>query len=164
MTEMQAAIGRIQLRRMDEWTVARNRNADAIADALVPFARPDGAVRIPEFRACNQIGGEQDTGSSHARYKYYVYIRPEALSEGWSRDRIVREIAASGVPCFQGSCSEIYLERAFEGTRWRPERSLPVARELGETSLMFLVHPTLAAREMEQTGDAIREVLAQAEL
>jgi dTDP-4-amino-4,6-dideoxygalactose transaminase len=162
MTEMQAAIGRIQLRRMAEWTVARNRNAEAIAAALAPFAGPDGAVRIPEFRVSNQIGGERDTGSSHAKYKYYVYVRREALSEGWSRDRIVQEITTRGVPCFQGSCSEIYLEPAFEGTRWRPERSLSVARELGETSLMFLVHPTLAAREIELTGDAIREVLAQA--
>jgi len=162
MTEMQAAIGRIQLRRMGEWTLARNRNADAITCALAPFAGPDGAVRIPEFQGSSEHDGEEDDGSRHARYKYYAYIRPEALSEGWSRDRIVKEIAARGVPCFQGSCSEIYLEPAFEGTCWRPERSLPVARELGETSLMLLVHPTLGTREMEQTGNAIREVLGQA--
>ena len=162
MTEMQAAIGRIQLRRLHDWTIARNRNADAIADALAPFAGSEGAVRIPEFRARSQIVGEHDTGSRHARYKYYAYIRPEALSGGWSRDRIVQEITARGVPCFQGSCSEIYLEPAFAGTPWRPERSLPVARELGETSIMFLVHPTLGSGEMVKTGDAIRDVLAQA--
>ncbi len=161
MTEMQAAIGRIQLRRMGEWTAARNRNADAITRALSPFAGPDGAVRIPDFPGA-EVGGERDDGSRHARYKYYAYVRPAALSEGWSRDRIVQEIVARGVPCYQGSCSEIYLEPAFDGTGWRPEQPLPVARELGGTSLMFLVHPTLGPREMEQTGTAIREVLAQA--
>lgn len=161
MTEMQAAIGRVQLRRIEEWTVARNRNADAITRALAPFAGRNGSVRIPRLPADND-GSELGTGSRHARYKYYAYIRQEALCEGWSRDRIVQEISERGVPCFQGSCSEIYLEPAFDGTGWRPERSLPVARELGETSLMFLVHPTLAVRDMEQTGSTIREIFAQA--
>src|SRR5690606_25350982 len=90
MTEMQAAIGRIQLRRMDEWAFARNRNADAIACALAPFAEANGAVRIPEFRVSPQGDGEADF--RHARYKYYVHIRPEALSEDWNRDRIVKEV------------------------------------------------------------------------
>lgn len=162
MTEMQAAIGRIQLQRIHAWTVARNRNADAIAQALAPFAGPDGAVRVPKLRACSKMDDEVDAVTTHARYKFYVFVRPEALSEGWTRDRIVEEVCARGIPCFQGSCSEIYLERAFEGTGWRPESPLRVAHELGETSMMFLVHPTLTNRELEQTKDAIREVLAQA--
>lgn len=158
ITEMQAAIGRVQLRRMREWTGARNRNADAIGRALAPFSGPDGAVRIPEFRASRT----EDAASVHARYKYYAYIRPDALSEGWSRDRIVEEITARGVPCYQGSCSEIYLERAFDGTGWRPEAPLPVARELGATSVMFLVHPTLTERDSEHMADVIREVFTKA--
>lgn len=161
MQEMQAAIGRIQLRRMGAWTAARNRNADAIEAALAPFAGPDGPVRIAAFHAGSAVDG-RETGSVHARYKYYAYVRPGALAEGWSRDRIIDEIAARGVPCYQGTCSEIYLERAFEGTPWRPRTPLPVARELGRTSLMFLIHPTLTAGDMERTANAIREVLAAA--
>ncbi|MCZ2406885.1 MAG: aminotransferase, partial [Burkholderiales bacterium] len=98
----------------------------------------------------------------HAWYKFYAYVRPENLAPGWSRDRIVAEIEALGVPCYQGSCSEVYLEKAFDGTPWRPARRLPVARELGETSLMFLVHPTLTAAELDRTGAAIAQVLARA--
>src|SRR3546814_18758156 len=79
----------------------------------------------------------------HAAYKCYVFVEPEQLAQGWNRDRIVQEINARGVPCYQGSCSEVYLERAFDGTDWRPAQPLPVAPELGETSLMFLVQPTL---------------------
>jgi len=98
----------------------------------------------------------------HAQYKYYVYLRPENLKPGWNRDQILDEINERGVPCYQGSCSEVYLERAFDGTGWRPEKRLPVAKHLGETSLMFLVHPTLTVGEVEKTAQVIIEVLERA--
>jgi len=151
MLEMQAAIGRIQLRRMAEWTAQRTRHAQAIWAAC----RPHPAVRVPDFDALAP-------GSVHGHYKCYVYVRPDRLAAGWSRDRIVDAIMACGVPCYQGSCSEVYLEKAFDGTGWRPAERLAVARQLGETSLMFLVHPTLTAQEVDTTCEAIRQVLKEA--
>lgn len=65
-----------------------------------------------------------------------------------------------GVPCFSGSCSEIYLEKAFDGLR--PLERLPIAHELGETSLMFLVHPTLSDNDMHIIAQAVSEVMIQA--
>jgi dTDP-4-amino-4,6-dideoxygalactose transaminase len=100
--------------------------------------------------------------SRHAHYKCYVYVQPDRLADGWSRDRIVEAIDAAGVPCYQGSCSEVYLEKAFDHTGWRPAERLPVARRLGETSLMFLVHPTLTAAEIDRTCEVIDRVLRQA--
>ena len=90
-------------------------------------------------------------------------MHPERLAPGWSRDRIIEAINAEGVPCFQGSCSEVYLEKAFDGTPWRPAERLPVARELGETSLMFLVHPSLTPAEIQKTASVITEVLRTAQ-
>jgi dTDP-4-amino-4,6-dideoxygalactose transaminase len=98
----------------------------------------------------------------HAYYKYYVFVRPEALRAGWSRDRILAEITARGVPCFSGSCSEIYLEKAFP-PEWRPRERLAVARELGETSLMFLVHPTLTEEHIRATCAAVEKVMSTAQ-
>jgi dTDP-4-amino-4,6-dideoxygalactose transaminase len=97
-----------------------------------------------------------------AHYKCYVYVQPERLAPGWSRDRIIETINAEGVPCYQGSCSEVYLEKAFDGTGWRPEVRLPVAKELGETSVMFLVHPTLTQAEVDKTCEAVRRVMRMA--
>lgn len=148
MTEMQAVIGRIQLQRMPAWTEARQRNTQAITDACSEFE----LVRTPEVPSY----------MAHACYKHYCFIRPEKLKDGWTRDRIVSEIVEKGVPCFQGSCSEVYLEKAFDNTGWRPEQSLPVAKELGETSLMFLVHPTLTEREVEKTIETLKHVLSLA--
>jgi len=149
MTEMQAAIGRIQLGRMDDWHAKRRANAESLTAA----ARNLATLRVPEV----------PDAVEHAWYKYYVFVRPEALKDGWSRDRMMAEIVARGVPCYSGSCSEVYLEKAFEGTGFRPPERLPVAKELGETSLMFLVHPTLTEAEIARTGEVLAEVAREAQ-
>lgn len=148
MMEMQAVIGRIQLRRMPDWHATRLANCEriwAVAETLK-------GLRVPEV--------PQEV--AHAGYKCYVFVESAELAEGWCRDRILGEISARGVPCFSGSCSEVYLEKAFDGTGWRPAERLPVARELGETSLMFLVHPTLTVAEIEQTCAVLAEVMTAA--
>lgn len=149
MLEVQAVIGRIQLKRMTQWHALRAANARRYADALAPFP---SAVRVPE----------PDTSLTHAWYRFYAYVRPEGLKNGWSRDRIVQEATTRGVPLFQGTCSEVYRERAFDGTPFRPGQRLPVAAELGETSLMFLAHPTLTDDDVERIVGVVTEVLADA--
>jgi len=151
MLEMQGVIGRIQLKRMADWTAKRTKNANAIWEACRGFS----AMRVPVFKS---YGGD----SLHAHYKCYVYVNKAQLAEGWTRDRIVDEINALGIPCYQDSCSEVYLEKAFDGTGWRPESRLPVAKDLGETALMFLVHPTLTDDEILKTCDAIDHVMIKA--
>jgi dTDP-4-amino-4,6-dideoxygalactose transaminase len=160
MLEMQAVLGRIQLRRMSDWSVARARNAQAIWAACAEFA----ALRVPQVRCASCPGNCAVAGASceHAHYKCYAYVQPECLAAGWTRDRIVEAIMAEGVPCYHGSCSEVYLEKAFDGTGWRPEVRLPVAKVLGETSVMFLVHPTLTQAEIDKTCEVIRKVMVQA--
>jgi dTDP-4-amino-4,6-dideoxygalactose transaminase len=148
MMEVQGVIGRIQLRRMPDWSKARMANAGKIWEC----AKELKGLRVP-------VPGQ---GIGHAAYKCYVFVEPGALRPEWSRDRILGAIMERGVPCFSGSCSEVYLEKAFDGTHWRPEPHLSVARELGETSLMFLVHPTLSAAEIEKTCQALKDVMALA--
>lgn len=148
MMEMQAAIGRIQLQRMPAWHEERTRNANAIWRTALALP----GLRVPEVPA----------DIDHAAYKCYVFIEPQALKADWSRDRILNEINALSVPCYSGSCSEVYLEKAFDDTGWRPQERLPVARELGDTSLMFLVHPGLTADEIERTCAALTQVMRQA--
>ena len=148
MLETQGVLGRIQLRLMDQWQSARLSNARRIwaaADELAGLRVP----AIPEDYV-------------HAAYKCYVFVKPEALKAGWTRDRILNEIVARGVPCFSGSCSEVYLEKAFDNTQWRPQERLPVAKQLGETSLMFMVHPTLTSAEIDKTCQVLSDVMREA--
>ncbi len=148
MLEMQAAIGRIQLGRLPDWTARRTQHARRISTAAAGYP----ALRVPV--PCDQL--------THAYYRQYAYVRPDRLRPGWDRDRIVDAVVSRGVPCYQGSCSEVYLEKAFDGTGMRPVHRLPTARQLGETSVMFLVHPTLAESEIDKTCAVLEEVLAQA--
>ena len=148
LTEMQAAIGRIQLQRMPEWKAARQANARRIWLA----ATESPGLRVPQV----------PDHIEHAAYKCYVFVEPEQLAEGWGRDRIIGEMVKRGVPCFSGSCSEVYREKAFAGTGWRPQQPLPVVRELNHTSLMFLCHPTLTDDEIDKTCRVMQEVMDEA--
>ena len=140
MTEMQAAIGRIQLKRMSDWQNKRINNANKIWNA----AKKCKILRVPI--PPNHI--------EHAAYKCYVFLKSDLNI----RNKIMYEINKKGVPCYSGSCSEVYLEKAFENTGLRPPKRLPIARQLGETSLMFMVHPTLTEKEIQKTCNVLVEV------
>jgi dTDP-4-amino-4,6-dideoxygalactose transaminase len=147
MTEVQAAVGRVALRHLDEWVTKRRQNADSWKDGLKNLK----AVRLTL----------PPDSIYHSYYKYYVFIVPAMLRPDWSRDRIMCEINDAGVPCSVGSCSEIYLERAFESAGIACE-TLPNARELGLTSLMFQVHPTLSEEDTRYMIGVARNVIAKA--
>ncbi len=149
MLEMQAAIGRVQLRNIASWTARRTEIAQRIASTLNAFPC---AVRVPMPRK----------GATHAFYRLYAYVIEQGLKTGWDRDRIVAEIVARGVPVFQGTCSEVYREKAFNGTAWRPVQRLPNALRLGETSMMFLTHPTITDAQIDRVCDTVFAVLTEA--
>ena len=146
LTEMQSALGRVLLRKLDAQVEKRRHHATMMTAAF---------ANIPGLRTT-----VPPSDVYHSYYKYYVFVRPEALLAGWNRDRIINSVTAEGVPCFSGSCSEIYLEKAFDGIG--PAQRLPVARQLGETSLMFLVHPTLSDNDIRETILAVRKVMGHA--
>lgn len=149
MLEVQAVIGRIQLGRMEGWTHRRTAIAARIAAMLDAFA---GAIRIPRPPA----------NMRHAYYRLYGYIRPDGLKPSWDRNRIIDELTRRGVQVMHGSCAEVYLEKAFNDTGLRPATRLPVARELGETSVCFLVHPTMSDEEVNATNSALQAVFGEA--
>lgn len=146
MTEMQAAIGRRQLAKLPAWIARRRANVARLTAGL---------RRLPGLRLTTP---PPEAGLAY--YKYYAFVRPDRLAAGWNRDRILAEIVACGVPCFSGSCPEIYRERAFEGAQ--PRTELPIARELGETSLMFLVDHTLDGADMAAVVAATNAAMARA--
>jgi len=151
MTEIQSSIGRSQLKKLDSWNKKRNRNALILKSACNRYPK---LLRTP---VCEEH-------SKHAYYKFYTYINLEGMKKKWTRSRIINEISKLGVSCFEGSCPEIYLESAFKNTNFKPKRRLPNAKELGETSLMFLCHPTLTVEDMKQMGNVVNKVLQKASL
>ncbi|MBI38533.1 MAG: aminotransferase [Leptospiraceae bacterium] len=147
MTEIQGAIGRIQLRKLDGW-VQRRRT---ISNQIRSVAAKLPGLRVPVILR----------DAEHAFYRCYLFVEMAALHPGWNRDLIKERISAKGVPCFEGSCSEVYLESAFRAMPVSNIR-LPVARRLGETSLAFLVHPTLTQNDILLTLEALQSVMIEA--
>jgi len=148
MTEIQSAIGRYQLECMPDWSAKRKHNAETIWAAAADIP----GLRVPQMPAHIE----------HAAYKCYLFVQISSLSSSWSRDRIIAEINNLGVPCYSGSCSEVYLEKAFDNQPGKPAQRLPVAVELGESSLMFLVHPNLNEDEILRTIEALSTVMKSA--
>lgn len=148
MTEMQAAIGRVALGKLENWVAIRRANADTLRRRLSSLP----SLRIP--RPPRSI--------EHSYYKFYAFLRPEYLKPGWTPDRVLAAIQAEGISCGAGVCPEIYREKLFQERGIGPKAPLPAAQELGQTSLMFLVHPTLGERDMLDTAAAIEKVLTAA--
>ena len=144
MSEMQAAIGRKQLRRMEQWSSARRENARRIRETAAKLP----GLRVPEI----------PPWAEHAAYKCYVFVYESALHSTWDSDRIMAAINDRGVPCYSGSSSEVYREKALMDRGLGPKHRLPIARQLCETSLMFLVHPTLTAEHIDRTCNVLAEV------
>jgi dTDP-4-amino-4,6-dideoxygalactose transaminase len=150
MTEMQAAIGRVQLGKLDDWIERRRRNAALLEEILAPLE----ALHVPRPAA----------HESHARYRFYFFVHPERLRPGQDRDAIMSALQADGVPCAQGSCPEIYREAAFRDTDMAPPRRLPVARQLAETALTLPVHHTLDADEVRAMGERVATTVRAASI
>lgn len=148
MTEMQAAIGRLQLRKLPGWVESRRRHAELLDEGLAGVPAVQMAKPGPDFH--------------HAYYKYYFHLQPDALKPDWDKPRILKAILAEGVACFSGSCSEIYREKAFRSAGLGPKEPLPNASRLSETSLMLLVHPTLAEADLARTARAVGKIMRQA--
>lgn len=145
MTEMQAAIGLVQLGKLDDWHARRRANAGRIAKTLAGYR----FMRVP------MPPGTID----HAWYRLYAFVVEDALPGGWSRDRLLSALEENGLPAFSGSCPEIYREKAFDGCDLRPPQPLPVAQELGRSSLAFLVHPTLTEADLGVIGRRLEKVM-----
>lgn len=148
MTEMQAVIGRIQLKKLSSWSQTRNENATTLADGLKEVR----GIKVPM----------PPSDVRHAWYKFYCMLEPEKLQVGWSHQRIIEAINAEGIPCLSGSCYEIYREKAFLDSGYGPPKPLENAAFMANRSLMFLVHPTLGKKEMMETVAAVGKVMKSA--
>jgi len=148
LTEMQSAIGRLQLAKLDEWVEARNRNAAMLFEGL---------TGIDALRVCRPVDNIR-----HAYYRFYAFIDEAKLRPEWNRERIIMAVSEQGIPCFQGSCGEIYREKAFTENGLSPAERFPIARALDGSSICFLVHPTLSSDNITDTIAVVREVLTSA--
>lgn len=148
LSEMQSAIGRVQLGKVERWLAQRRANAAHYAAGL-------GAI---SGLRCAAPGPD----ALHAWYKYYVYVRPERLRAGWDRDRILAAAWTRGLPCWQGSCGELYREQVFVAAGAVPAAPLPAAQALARSALMLPLHPGITPEQIDEICSGIGEIMAEA--
>ena len=142
MTEMQAAIGLCQLRKLDDWVDRRARNSAIMQDAL----RGLRGVRVPS------------TPAGHAHYRCMAYAHASA-----DRPKLLAALVRAGLQANIGSCSEIYREPIFAQHGLAPTNALPVAHALGETSIALVVHHTIDEVTMHRHASEVRSALESAD-
>ena len=55
-----------------------------------------------------------------------------------------------------------YLEKCFQDAGYFPMKRLENARELGDTSLMFLVDPSISEQNLSKYAEEIKKILIRA--
>ena len=148
LTETQSKVGRIQLSKLDNWLKKRNKFAMQIYNIAYSFDSIR-KIKIPK-------------NIKHSFYRCYLFIEPKKLKPNWNRNKIMNKINLLGVPCFIGSCPEIYLEKAFKAKFKTSQKRLKNARQLGDTSIAFLVHPNMTVKDIKKTCNALKKVLKEA--
>jgi dTDP-4-amino-4,6-dideoxygalactose transaminase len=151
MTEFQAAIGIKQLAKLKEWIECRNGHARAIIEGLRKF----DFIDIPSL--------PQSEGNINAYYRLYAKINSNKLIAGKNsnefRDLLINQMNAEQVPCFFGSCSEIYREKVFVDLGYSPKDRLSNASGWADNGFCFLTHPTITAEQLNRMCNSIEFVL-----
>jgi dTDP-4-amino-4,6-dideoxygalactose transaminase len=132
MTDIHAAIGRVQLQKLPAWTATRQANAKFLSDNIRGVITPAVA---PE--------------ATHSYHQYTIRI------EGMSRDKFAEQLTAKGIG--NGVYYPIPIHRlpSFGLTL-----DLPATEMVAEQCLSLPVHPLLTQNDLEQIVTAVNAVAA----
>lgn len=149
LTEMQSAIGRIQLSHLEKTQSKREENANRLVETL---------KSLPLF----SLPPELPDNSRNAWYKFYTFLNLDKLADGWDRDRVMAKMSEAGVPCYTGSCCEIYKENAFDIFPDTYNQTCSTAADMETRSLLFLIHPSVGDDAIKKTMHVLKTIAEQA--
>jgi len=143
LTDMAAALGLRQLRRLDEYLARRRENAMMLTAGLADAP----GITVPE-------------STSHAMHTYNQYSILVGLGgAGISRDRLAAELAARGVQTAVHYPRPLHRQPMFEGN-WT---GLEVSEQLSQHILALPVHPGVTPEQSERVAATIADIAAARE-
>ena len=148
LTEIQSAVGRMQLKRLKNFIKIRNFNSKKILNNLEKFKSVSVPIIPKKF--------------THAFYRCYVRIDKKNLKNGWSKYKIIENLIKQGVPCNEGSCSELYREKSFKKFGYIPKKRLKNARKLSESSIAFQVDHSINLNQLQKIIISIKQTFLKA--
>ena len=158
MTEMQAAIGRQQLKSLDEQIKKRNLIADLYFKGLKDYYLKYDILKKPDLKIQN-YSSKQDTIYNrqhiHAFYRLNLFINKNKIKQ----NKLIQQLQKNKIDCGVGSCPEIYREKIFRKLKLYPKKRLLNAKLLGETSIMFPINPYKALTKIKSEINSIKKIL-----
>ncbi len=140
LDELSAALGRVQLQRLDELMAKRARVADWYGRRLAEIA----GVEAPQ------------TIASTTRRSWFVYV--VRLDPGIGRRSLAERLEKSGIPS-RPYFSPIHLQKYFREAFDYCEGDLPVAEDLGRRSLALPFSSVMTEEQVETVCRELREAL-----
>jgi dTDP-4-amino-4,6-dideoxygalactose transaminase len=140
MTDLSAAIGRAQLRRLDGITQRRRQNAALYDELLAGIA----GVRTPVV----------PRGVDHAYHQYSILIDSARTPNGASRDEVRKALSDVNIVTGVYYPTPLHLNPLFSQLGYGPG-DFPVAERLAKQILALPVHPGLSADDVRRVAAEI---------
>jgi dTDP-4-amino-4,6-dideoxygalactose transaminase len=157
MTEMQAAIGRIQLKSLDNQLKIRNAIANIYLSELKDYYQKYHLLQKPDFK-CQTCPFKQNEKKCkkclHAFYRLNLFINKNKIKQ----IKLIEQFNKNKINCSVGSCPEIYREKIFKKLKFYPKKRLSNAKLLGETSLMFPIDPARSMAKVKTEINSIKKI------
>jgi dTDP-4-amino-4,6-dideoxygalactose transaminase len=158
MTEMQAAIGREQLKTLDNQLKIRNAIANLYLKELKNYYQKYHLLQKPDFKcqACPSKQNEKKCNKCmHAFYRLNLFINKNKINQ----IKLIKQLNKSKINCSVGSCPEIYREKIFKKLKLYPKQRLPNAKLLDKSSIMFPIDPGRSMTKVKTEINSIKGIL-----
>ena len=159
MTEIQATIGRYQLKNLDNQIKRRNKVAMFYLRHLKDYFSKYKIIKKPNFKceSCPLLHKtEACNNCRHAFYRLNLFFENNIKI---NQTKIIRELLKFKVNCGVGPCPEIYREKVFKKLNHKPKKRLKNAKILGEKSLVFPINPFKSFLKLKRELNIIKKVL-----
>ena len=139
MTEMQAAIGRAQLKSLDNQIKKRNFIANLYLNELKNFYQNDIIKKIDfKCETCPLKSSIKKCDKCrHSFYRLNLFVNKNKVNQ----IKLIEEFNKNMIECGVGSCPEIYKEKIFKKIKFYSKIKLANAKLLGNSSIMFPITP-----------------------
>ena len=158
MTEIQAAIGREQLKLLDRQIKKRNLIANLYLNGLKDYYLKYDILKKPDFKFPTYLSKQNSKKSNinlHAFYRLNLFINKDKINQ----NRLIQKLNENKINCGVGSCPEKYREKVFKKLKVYSKKRLVNAKLLGDTSFMIPINPYRALTKIKTEINSIKKIL-----
>jgi dTDP-4-amino-4,6-dideoxygalactose transaminase len=156
MTEMQASIGRIQLKELDNQIKKRNQIVKLYIKHLDKYFKEYNFFYKLNFK-CSGCDHANCQKCVHAFYRFNLVIKSKKIKQL----KLINDFNKNNIKCLVGACPEIYREKIFKKSKFSPKKRLPNAKFIGQRSITFPINPYISLKIIKKDIKIIDKILSE---